>query len=65
MKDLIEIFKMADIDPKTRARLIIKLGTAINCQYGSNLTEPVVFELVSLLDPENEILNNPHYKDAR
>lgn len=65
MKDIIEIFKMNEIDPKTRARLIIKLGNAINHEYGMNLTEAVVYELVLMLDPENEILSLDNYKNAK
>lgn len=65
MKDLIAVFKMKEIEPKTRARLIIKLGRAINHEYAMNLTEAVVFELVSILDPENEILKMDHYKNAQ
>lgn len=65
MKDLIEVFRMNEIDPKTRARIIIKLGHGINNQYGSNITEAIVYELVSILDPENEILKNEFYKNAR
>lgn len=56
---------MTEIDAKVRARLIIKLGNLINYQHGANVTEPVVFELVSLLDPQNPILSDPHYRDAQ
>jgi hypothetical protein len=56
MKELIEVFRMVEIEPKTRARIIIKLGRAINDKMGMNLTEPLVYELVNLLDPENENL---------
>ena len=64
MKELIEVFKMNDLSVETRVRIIIKLGQLINNQFGSNLTEPIVFELVRILDPENEILNTPHYKEV-
>lgn len=65
MKELIDVFRMNEIDPKTRARIIIKLGKAINYEYGSNLTEGIVFELVSILDPENEILKEERYSKAK
>lgn len=52
---------MTELDPKTRARVIIKLGHAINYQYSSNMSEPIVFELVSILDPENPILKDENY----
>lgn len=56
MKELIEVFRMTEIPSKIRANIIIKLGTAINFEYASNITEPIVFELVTQLDPENKIL---------
>lgn len=65
MKNIIDIFKMEEIPPEKRASIIIKLGRAINHTYASNLTEAVVFELVSILDPENEILDLDCYKNAR
>lgn len=61
MKELIDVFRMNEIDPKTRARIIIKLGKAINYEYASNFTECIVFELVSILDPDNEILKDERY----
>lgn len=61
MKELIEVFRMNEIAAKTRARIIIKLGIAINDQQGRNITEPIVYELVQILDPENEILKKEHY----
>lgn len=61
MKELIEIFRMEEIKKETRARLIIKLGRGINDQMGTNLTEAVVYELVSILEPTNKILQEDHY----
>jgi hypothetical protein len=58
---LIEVFRMEEIEKKTRASVIIKLGVAINSQFGSNVTEPIVYELVKLLDPDNSILTNHYY----
>ena len=62
MKELIEVFRMTEIDQKIRAKIIIKLGLVINHQMAMNITEPIVYELVKLLDPKNEILDNEHYK---
>lgn len=61
MEALIEVFKMEMIKPATRAKIIIKLGGAINNKYAANITEPIVFELVSLLDPDNKILKDERY----
>lgn len=61
MDSIIAVFRMNEIDPKTRASVIIKLGQAINYQFASNVTEPLVYELVKLLDPENLILTDEHY----
>lgn len=52
---------MTELDPKTRARIIIKLGKAINDTMGMNITEPIVYELVLILEPENPILADKHY----
>ena len=61
MNDLITVFRMTEIKPETRAKIIIRLGRLINDQYGSNITEALVYELVSLLDHKNPILQNEHY----
>lgn len=61
MKSLIEVFRMTEVSAKTRAKIIIKLGNAINHEYAANVTEPLVWELVNILDPENKILTNDHY----
>jgi len=61
MKDLIEVFKMDEISKEVRANLIVKLGVAINAQYGMNLTEPAVFELGKLLQPDHPILKYENF----
>lgn len=61
MKSLIDVFRMNEITPEKRAKVIIKLGIVINNEHGANITEPLVFELVSLLDPDNEILKNKRF----
>ena len=62
MKELIEVFKMTEISVETRVRLLIKLGDAINYELGSNITEPVVYELVKILDPNNKQVETDRYK---
>ncbi len=61
MKELIEVFRMTEIAPKLRASIIIRLGQAINDQYGMNLTEALVYELVAILDPDNSILTDEYF----
>lgn len=61
MKSIIDVFRMEEVSKETRAKIIIKLGRAINGQYAMNITEGLVFELVSILDPNNEILTDNHY----
>lgn len=56
MKEMIDVFQMNEISPETRARIIIKIGRLVNDQFGSNITEGIVYELVSLLEPDNEHL---------
>lgn len=53
MNALIEVYRMNEISKETRARIIEKLGKAINFQYGANITEELVAELLSLLDKDN------------
>ena len=57
-----DIFRMTEVNPKTRAKIIIQLGRAVNHELASNCTEALVFELVSVLDPENKILSDNFYK---
>ncbi len=61
MKSIIDVFRMEEVSKETRAKIIIKLGRAINDQYAMNITEGLVFELVSILDPDNSILTDSHY----
>ena len=62
MEEIIAVFRMNEINPKTRARVIIKLGQAINHQIGGNFTEPIVYELVKILDPSHLILENESFR---
>jgi len=61
MKSLIEVFRMTEVSNKVRANIIVKLGRAINDEYGMNITEPLVAELVYQLDAEHEIFKNEMY----
>jgi hypothetical protein len=61
MKAIIDVFRMNEVSKKNRAKIIINLGRLINDQYASNITEPLVYELVKILDPQNDILKNEHY----
>lgn len=62
MKELIEVFRMTEVSPQVRASIIIKLGALINREHASNITEPIVYELVKQLDPNNKVLKDIHYK---
>jgi hypothetical protein len=61
MQAIIDIYRMNEISVPTRVSIIKKLGHAINNQFGNNITEPLVYELVLSLDPNNEIRNNTQY----
>lgn len=54
MNELITVFRMTELSPETRIRVILKLGELINYKYGSNISEPIVAELVHLLKVESE-----------
>jgi len=62
MNDLMAVFNM-EISAEARIRILKKLGRLINHQYGSNVTEEIIVELVLQLDPNNDILNDEHYKN--
>ena len=61
MKELIDVFRMSEINAKTRAKIIIELGKAINNEHSMNITEALVYELVLILDPSNKILKDDYY----
>lgn len=65
MKELIEVFRMEELDKKTRTRVIIKLGDAINAKHGMNLTEDIVYELVMMLEPNNETIKQNRYQRTK
>jgi hypothetical protein len=61
MKELIEVFRMSELKVETRIKIIMKLGKAINHEHGMNITEPLVYELVKALDPENKDVEIEYY----
>lgn len=58
VSDLIEIYRMTEISVATRCKLLIKAGQLINNQYASNITEPLLFELLMLLDSNHPMLQD-------
>ena len=62
MESIIQIFRMTELSVEARIRIIKVLGKAINYQFSANATEPLVVELVLALDPDNNILDDAHYK---
>lgn len=62
MNDLITVFKMIELSPETRIRVIEKLGELINYQYGSNVSEPIVAELIHLLKIKSEEKKQPPHE---
>jgi hypothetical protein len=61
MEAIISIFRMSELSIATRIKIIKRLGTAMNYQFAANVTEPLVYELVLALDPNNPIKDDPHY----
>ena len=54
MKEIIDVFRMDEVSPEVRIKIIKKLGELINHKYASNITEPLVDELVSILEKVSE-----------
>lgn len=54
MEAIINVFRMKEISPKTRVRIITKLGQAIDDENGMNITGELVRELVEILEAEKE-----------
>ena len=51
MESIIQVFRMNEISIKTRIKIMMKLGAALNWKYGSNCTEELIIELILALDP--------------
>ena len=49
MKELIDVFRMEELLPETRIKVMRKLGVAINHRLGGNFTEDLVAELEGIL----------------
>lgn len=61
MKELIEVFRMEELSPQTRIKILKELGRLMNFQYAANITEPVIRELIYLL--EQKIKPQSNFKD--
>jgi len=55
VKGIIDVFRMKEIKPSTRIKIIETLGMAINRQDGTNITDDLVCELVKELEREIRI----------
>lgn len=62
MNDLITVFRMSEISASARIRVITQLGKTINDERASNISEPIVYELVLLLDPNDPIKDDAWFK---
>lgn len=62
MDSIIQVFRMTELSVETRIKIIKRLGQAINYQFASNVTEPLVYELVLSLNPNDPIKDDEHYK---
>lgn len=56
---LVDIYKIENINPVTKANLLIELGRAINDEYSMNLTGDLVAELIATLPVNREQLKRP------
>ena len=52
MKEMIEVFRMTELSVGVRISLIKRLGDMVNYQYASNVSEPLVEELISILNSQ-------------
>lgn len=50
---LIDVYKMTEVSVEARIRLLHALGEIVNYELGTNATEPLVAELVDLLNSNN------------
>lgn len=49
---LLDIYKMKEIKPETRKKLLIKMSNALDNEYAMNWTGDLVNELTLLIDAE-------------
>ena len=62
MREIIDVFRMNEISEKARVKIILQLGELINKQYAANITQPIVYELVILLDPFNKEVKSKEFQ---
>ena len=63
MKSIIDVFRMDEITPNTRIKILIKLCHAVNAEHGMNICEPLVYELVMQLNPTYNEPDFVHIKE--
>lgn len=66
ISSIIDVFRMNELLPETRSRVLIKLGRCINHEVASNITEPLICELIQILLPttsDKEIIQ--YMEDAK
>ena len=63
MEELMNIFRMTEISVSARIRLLKKVGHLVNYQYSSNVTEPIIIELIMILDPNYDFSKDDHLKN--
>lgn len=49
---VIDIYRMDELKPETKAKILLQLGKAINNEYGMNLTNALIKELLETLPVE-------------
>lgn len=54
VSSIIEVYRMVELSPITRVKIMTKLGKAINDEFSMNLTEDIVVELVRTLPVNKE-----------
>jgi myosin-crossreactive antigen len=62
MSSIMDVFNMNKVTAKTRAKLLIKLGQAVNNENQSNITNGLVKELIDLLPVNTEDLHEDDIK---
>jgi hypothetical protein len=65
ISSIIEVYRMTELRPITRANIMIRLGNAINDANSMNLTGDLVGELLLTLPVNREDLVNPSWLPVR
>jgi hypothetical protein len=63
MKEIIDVFRMDELNFSTRIRTIILIGEAVNRQFSANITDELVNELVSQLGEKRTQAKAIHGED--